>query len=107
LQLFFSAHPAQARPNDSDDDMTSFDLVIAGGRVVSADSVFEADIAVSGETIVAIGGGLAARGAREVIPAAGRYVLPGAIDSHVHFREPATPIRRIGDPARRRRRSAG
>jgi dihydroorotase len=68
--------------------MTSFDLVIAGGRVVSADSVFAADIAVAGETIVAIGDGLAARGAREVIPAAGRYVLPGAIDSHVHFREP-------------------
>jgi dihydroorotase len=66
----------------------SFDLVIAGGRVVSADSVVEADIAVSGETVVAIGAGLAVQGAREVISAAGRYVLPGAIDSHVHFREP-------------------
>ncbi len=68
--------------------MEPFDLVIAGGKVVSADSVIEADIAVAGETIVAIGAGLASQGAREVILAAGRYVLPGAIDSHVHFREP-------------------
>jgi len=68
--------------------MNSFDLVIAGGRIVSADSTIEADIGVVGEAIVAIGKGLASQGAREVIAAAGRFVLPGAIDSHVHFREP-------------------
>jgi len=45
----------RACPNDGDENMTPFDLVIAGARVVSADSVFEADIAVTGETIVAIG----------------------------------------------------
>jgi len=68
--------------------MKAFDLVIAGGRLVSADGVIEADIAVADETIVAIGDNLASQGAGEVISAAGRYVLPGAIDSHVHFREP-------------------
>ena len=68
--------------------MRPFDLVIAGGSVVSADSVIEADIGVTGETIVAIGADLASQGAQEVISAAGRHVLPGAIDSHVHFREP-------------------
>jgi allantoinase len=68
--------------------MKPFDLVITGGRVVSADSVIEADIGVTGETIVAVGADLESQGAREVISAAGRYVLPGAIDSHVHFREP-------------------
>jgi allantoinase len=68
--------------------MRPFDLVIAGGRVVSADSSIEADIGVTGETIAAIGADLASQGAREVISAAGHYVLPGAIDSHVHFREP-------------------
>jgi dihydroorotase len=68
--------------------MKPYDLIIAGGRVVSADSVIAADIAVTDGTIAAVGQGLAAQGAREIIPAAGRYVLPGAIDSHVHFREP-------------------
>ena len=68
--------------------MQSFDLVIAGGQVVSADSVVEADIAVTGGVIVAVGQGLAAQGAREVIAAGGYHVLQGAIDSHVHLREP-------------------
>ncbi len=68
--------------------MKPFDLVITGGQVVSADSVIQADIAVTGESIVAVGSGLASQGAREVISAAGHHVLPGAIDSHVHFREP-------------------
>jgi dihydroorotase len=68
--------------------MKPFDLVVAGGRIVSADSVVEADIAVSCGGIVAVGQGLAAEGAGDVIDATGHYVLPGAIDSHVHFREP-------------------
>jgi len=68
--------------------MKPFDLVVGGGRVVSADSVVEADIAVRDGVIVAVGEGLAAQGAREIIAAGGRFVLPGAIDSHVHFREP-------------------
>jgi allantoinase len=68
--------------------MKPFDLVIGGGRVVSGDSVVEADIAVRDGVIVAVGKGLAAEAAKEVIPAGGRFVLPGAIDSHVHFREP-------------------
>ena len=68
--------------------MTACDLVIAGGRIVSTDGVFDADLAVAGEAIVAIGRGLAAQHAGEIIDASGLYVLPGAIDSHVHFREP-------------------
>jgi hypothetical protein len=62
LQCPSVAQRDRACPNESDDNMTRFDLVNAGGRVVSADSVFEADIAVTGEAIVAIGDGLAARG---------------------------------------------
>lgn len=65
-----------------------FELVVTGGTVVGADSVIEADIAVSDGIIVAVGRNLAARGAAVVIDAGGRHVLPGAIDSHVHFREP-------------------
>jgi dihydroorotase len=61
------------------------DIVIRGGDVVTADAVFRADVAIRGEKIVAVGADLT--GAR-VIDAAGRYVMPGAIDSHVHFRAP-------------------
>ncbi|MGQ0654843.1 MAG: allantoinase AllB [Betaproteobacteria bacterium] len=61
------------------------DIVITGGKVVSADAVFDADVAIAGEKIVAVGQGLAGK---KTIDAAGKYVMPGAIDSHVHFRAP-------------------
>ena len=62
-----------------------YDLVIRGGRVATASDVFEADVAVSGETIAAIGRGLPA-GKRE-IDARGRLVLPGGVDSHAHIEQ--------------------
>lgn len=61
------------------------DIVIRGGEVVSADAVFRADVAIAGEKIVAVGEALEGR---RVIDAKGKYVMPGAIDSHVHFRTP-------------------
>ena len=61
------------------------DIVIRGGKVVTADAVFEADVAIAGEKIVALGEALQGN---KTIDAKGRYVLPGAIDSHVHFRTP-------------------
>ncbi|MBP9503356.1 MAG: dihydropyrimidinase [Candidatus Promineofilum sp.] len=64
---------------------TPYDLVIKNGAVVSADEVFPADVAVSGETIAAIGRDL--RGRRE-IDAAGKLVIPGGIDIHVHLQMP-------------------
>jgi len=62
-----------------------YDLVIRNGTLVTADAVFAADLAVNGETIAAIGHGL---DGRRVIDAAGRYVIPGAIDVHVHLGMP-------------------
>lgn len=61
------------------------DIVIRGGRVVSADAVFEADIAIAGDKIVAVGNAVPGK---KVVDASGKYVIPGAIDSHVHFRTP-------------------
>jgi dihydropyrimidinase len=61
----------------------TFDLVVRGGRVVTAHEEYDADIGVEGGSIAAIGSGL--RGARE-IHATGRLVIPGAIDGHVHMR---------------------
>ena len=36
----------------------AYDLLIRGGRVATASDVFEADVAISGETIAAVGRGL-------------------------------------------------
>jgi dihydropyrimidinase len=63
----------------------AYDLVIRNGRVATVSDVFEADIAITGEVIVAIGRGLPA-GKRE-IEARGRLVLPGGVDSHAHIEQ--------------------
>lgn len=54
-----------------------------GGTIITSDRSVSADVGVRGEKIAAIGDRL--RGARE-IDATGMYVLPGAIDGHVHMR---------------------
>jgi dihydropyrimidinase len=63
----------------------AYDIVIRGGRVATASDVFDADVAISGESIVAIGKGLA-RGKRD-IDARGKLILPGGIDSHCHIEQ--------------------
>jgi dihydroorotase len=68
--------------------MTPVDLVIRNARIVTPESTYEASIAIAGETIVAIGPVEMLPPAKETIDARGRYVIPGAIDSHVHFRTP-------------------
>jgi len=68
--------------------MSNVDTLITGAHVVTPDGTFDAAVAVAGETIVAIGPRDALPAARETIDASGKYVLPGAIDSHVHFRAP-------------------
>jgi len=64
------------------------DLVIHGGKVVSDSAVIDASVAVRGQTIVAVGSDDAMPPAKERFDASGLHVLPGAIDSHVHFRDP-------------------
>ncbi|NVO17256.1 MAG: dihydroorotase family protein [Rhodoplanes sp.] len=64
------------------------DLVITGGLVVAPETTVPAAIAVDQGRIVAIGQPDALPPARETIDATGLFVLPGAIDVHVHFREP-------------------
>jgi dihydroorotase len=71
--------------------ITNADLVINGGFIVSPDSVFAASIAIRGGRIVAIGGADSMPPAAETIDATGLHVLPGAIDVHVHFRDPGYP----------------
>ena len=65
----------------------TFDLVIRGGTVVNHDGRGAADVGVRGGKIVAIGD-LGQASAGEVVNATGLHVLPGVIDTQVHFREP-------------------
>jgi dihydropyrimidinase len=64
--------------------------LIANGTIVTAEGSHEGDVLVDGETIVAVGSGLAAAGMTvdETIDASGRYVIPGAIDVHTHMELP-------------------
>jgi len=68
-------------------DGKSFDLLIRGGIVATPNGIAPADIGVIDGRIVAIGA-LASAKAAEVYDAKGLHVLPGVIDSQVHFREP-------------------
>jgi len=78
---------------------TDFDLVVAGGTVVTPDGEITGDVAMRGEQIAAVGPGLADRG-RDVVRADGMIVLPGVIDAHVHCRTWTDHSDEIGDSHR-------
>jgi len=65
----------------------TYDLILKGGIVVNHDGVGARDIGVRTGRIAAIGD-LLRSSAGETIDCRGLHVLPGVIDSHVHFREP-------------------
>ena len=67
----------------------TYDLLIQNGRVLdgSGNPWFYADVAVSGDRIVAVGE-LKGASARRTIDATGLYVAPGFIDVHSHAAPP-------------------
>lgn len=64
-----------------------YDLVLAGGTVVNHDGVGRRDIGVRDGRIAALGA-IPAASAGERIDCTGLTILPGVIDTQVHFREP-------------------
>jgi N-acyl-D-aspartate/D-glutamate deacylase len=66
------------------------DLILSGGTLVDGTGAAprEADVAVAGGRIVAVGKDLGA--ARERIDARGKLVLPGIVDIHTHYDGQAT-----------------
>lgn len=66
---------------------TTFDLILTGGTVVNHDGEGKRDVGVNGGRIAAIGD-LGQASAGETIDCAGLHILPGVVDSQVHFREP-------------------
>jgi dihydroorotase len=65
----------------------TYDLILEGGVVVNHDGTGARDIGVTAGRIAAIGS-LSGTSAGEVVDCKGLHVLPGVIDSQVHFREP-------------------
>ncbi len=66
---------------------STFDVVLKGGVIVNHDGVWSGDIGVSDGRIASLGW-IPASAAREVFDATGLHILPGVIDTQVHFREP-------------------
>ena len=64
--------------------------LITNGTIVTADGSTAADVLIDGETVAQIGTSLATNGvtADETIDAAGRWLIPGAIDAHTHMELP-------------------
>ncbi len=65
----------------------TFDLILKGGTVVNHDGEGARDVGIVGGRIHALGD-LSRASAGETIDCTGLHVLPGVVDSQVHFREP-------------------
>ncbi len=65
----------------------SFDMILRGGTVVNHDGAGVRDVGVVAGRIAALGD-LSQASAGETVDCTGLHILPGVIDSQVHFREP-------------------
>ena len=65
----------------------TFDLLVRGGECVTPAGIVRTDVGVRAGRVTALGD-FGSASAGEVIDAKGLHVLPGAIDTQVHFREP-------------------
>lgn len=65
----------------------TFDLIFRGGTVANQDGVHRCDLAVRDGKVAALGE-LSRAPAAEVVDCTGLHLLPGVIDTQVHFREP-------------------
>jgi allantoinase len=61
-----------------------FDLLIKGGRIVTADGTMDAMLAINGGKVAAIIQNGLDVDAREEYDASGKYILPGVVDVHTH-----------------------
>lgn len=69
-----------------------YDLILEDATILSGRGRVVADLAIEGSTIAYVGnrpGGPA----KKKLSAAGRFVIPGFVDTHVHFRSPGHPAK--------------
>jgi dihydroorotase len=64
-----------------------FDLILANGVIVNKDGSAPCDVAIAGGRIARLGN-LAGASAARITDCKGLHILPGVIDTQVHFREP-------------------
>ena len=64
-----------------------FDSVLKNGTIATPGGIFQTDVGIVGSKIAHIGP-ISSNNAGEVFDATGLHILPGVIDSQVHFREP-------------------
>lgn len=65
----------------------TFDTILKGATIVNHDGTGQRDIGIRDGRIAAIGS-LGENSAGEVVDCTGLHILPGVVDSQVHFREP-------------------
>lgn len=64
-------------------------IIIKNARIINEGTITEGDILIEGEFIAQIGENISPKsGNCRILDASGCYVMPGAIDDQVHFREP-------------------
>ncbi len=67
----------------------SYDLILKGGTVANHDGIAPRDLGIRAGKIAAVGD-LSRASAGETVDAKGLHILPGVIDTQVHFREPGS-----------------
>lgn len=65
--------------------ISSIDLVIHDGRVVTPDGIVEGDVAIANGEIVSVGTPVTDAGER--LSAKGKWVMPGGVDPHAHIEQ--------------------
>src|SRR5258708_5284976 len=62
--------------------------LILNAKIINEGKAIEGDVLIKGAYIEKVGGDLQSIKTHEVVDANGRFLIPGAIDDQVHFREP-------------------
>lgn len=62
--------------------------IIRNARIVNEGKIFEGDVLIKEGRIDRVGGEIAVAGKVKEVDANGNFLMPGAIDDQVHFREP-------------------
>jgi dihydroorotase len=71
-------------------------VLIKNAKIVNEGKIFEGDVLIEDDLIVEIAETISAKSSEcKIIDAEGNYLIPGAIDDQVHFREPG--LTRKGD----------